>query len=86
VAEMLLQSHDGVIRLLPALPKEWPDGSVRGLRARGGYSVDFDWRDGKLTRCAVRSALRHSCTVSYAGKTVTAALTDGGAVFNKMSF
>jgi alpha-L-fucosidase 2 len=80
IAETLLQSQDGEIVLLPALPPAWPDGSVKGLRARGGYEVDIAWQRGRLTAATLRAlAGGGTAAVRYGTRTVKATLRPGQA-------
>jgi len=70
ISEMLLQSHTEAIHLLPALPKDWPEGSVRGLKARGDYTVDISWKDKRLAEAAIRAGRDGTCRIRAAGLTV----------------
>ena len=80
IAESLLQSHAGEISILPALPVSWKDGSVSGLKARGGYEVSISWKDGKMTSCEIKSLLGKPFTVRYAGKTKDFSLAAGKSI------
>lgn len=71
IAEMLLQSHNGEILLLPALPKAWPTGKITGLKARGGFILDIEWKDGNLVRSTISSAKGGQALVVANGKART---------------
>jgi alpha-L-fucosidase 2 len=78
IAEMLVQSQDGEIRLLPALPKAWPTGKAEGFRARGGFILDLAWADGKLTSAKVVSTQGRPCRLAYGAKAIRFATKAGG--------
>jgi len=79
IAEMLLQTHDG-IHFLPALPKAWPNGSVSGLRARGGFEVSMAWQAGELISATIKSADEAPCQVRYGDRAASLTLRRGGSI------
>jgi alpha-L-fucosidase 2 len=79
IGEMLLQSQGGEIHLLPALPAAWPNGSIKGLCARGGFQVDISWRKGALFSAVITSKHGGSIPVRYAGKVLNLDLRPGEA-------
>lgn len=82
IAEALLQSCCGEIDLLPALPEEWSEGSVRGLRAKGGFEIDMEWSDGKLTKAVITSGFGGECRVR--ANRVVSVVCDGADVGSRI--
>jgi alpha-L-fucosidase 2 len=75
--EMLVQSHAGVLRLLPAIPKAWPTGSFRGLKARGGLEVDLTWHEGRATQATLHAAASTTVTLAIPSGQSIATLQEG---------
>ncbi len=77
IAEMLIQSHQGFVELLPALPKEWTESEVKGLRARGGFEVDMKWKGGILISANIKSLSGNKSVLRYHGKDLELAMKQG---------
>ena len=77
VCEMLMQSGDNQIELLPALPEQWKDGCVSGLCARGGFEVNFKWKDGKVRDCSIKAKTNSTVILLYNGQQKTVKLKAG---------
>ncbi len=78
ICEMLAQSQAGEVEFLPALPKCWPTGSVKGLRARGGFEVDLTWANGKLTEAVIHGKNGGPCKLRYGAATKSVEIPAGG--------
>jgi alpha-L-fucosidase 2 len=79
MTEMLMQSQAGEIELLPALPTEWPSGSVKGLRARGGFEVAITWENNELKSATIKSVGGTTCKVRYKDKTIEGKVPPGNS-------
>ncbi|MDT0685418.1 glycoside hydrolase family 95 protein [Autumnicola psychrophila] len=79
IAEMLLQSHEGFLRILPALPEEWPNGKIKGLKARGNIEVDIAWEDGKLEQLKLTSEEDKTVQVKYGENKIQVEMKAGKA-------
>lgn len=77
IAEMLLQSHDGFIHLLPALPFAWPDGKISGLKARGNFTVDMEWENGELKTASISTPIGGKAKILYQGNSLEVDLSKG---------
>ena len=78
IAEALLQCTDGEIKLLPALPTQWEEGNVSGLRAKGGYTVSIRWEEGKLKKAVIGASSAGECRVRMQdGRTETKTMASG---------
>jgi alpha-L-fucosidase 2 len=81
VAEMLLQSHEvGVISILPALPKAWPNGAVKGIKARGGFKLDFTWEEGDVKTVRLHSAIGKKVILFADGSEIDLELSAGESI------
>jgi len=85
IAEMLVQSHEGMITLLPALPKAWTKGYIRGLRVRGGFELDLEWERGKLVKVSVLSTCGGTCRIRKPDGEITEFETEKGRVYEIMA-
>jgi alpha-L-fucosidase 2 len=80
MSEMLLQSHQGFIELLPALPPNWESGYIKGLCGRGGLVIDIYWEKGKLTKAVIQSRAGTGCKIRYKGKSYLQKIAKGGSI------
>ena len=74
---MLVQSHAGIIQLLPALPKDWATGEVKGLKARGGFVIDMKWQNNELISALIYSEQGRNCHIRYKDKLIEITIERG---------